>query len=231
MSTNSEGPRADRGMSRKPKSRRTEQGIKRALDIALALAGLIAMAPIVAAIAVAIRLTMGSPVFFRQLRAGYRGRPFVLVKFRSMREERGPDTGWPPDAERITPLGRVLRRTSLDELPELWNVLMGEMSLVGPRPLLAKYLLRYSPEQARRHDVRPGLTGLVQVKGRDLRRWDDRFRLDIWYVDNWSLRLDLRILRATVAVVIFGGGLPPGTEPDYGFPFDDSAGDGDTYPP
>jgi lipopolysaccharide/colanic/teichoic acid biosynthesis glycosyltransferase len=213
--------------ARTRKSGPAEQGIKRAMDIGLALAGLIALAPVMAAIAFAIRLTMGGPVLFRQLRAGYHGRSFEFIKFRTMREEHGPDSGWPPDEERITPLGRVLRRTSLDELPELWNVVKGEMSLVGPRPLLVKYLARYSPEQARRHDVRPGVTGLAQVKGRDLLRWDDRFRLDIWYVENWSLRLDLRILRTTVAVVMLGGGLPPGTEPDYRFPFDDSAGEGD----
>jgi lipopolysaccharide/colanic/teichoic acid biosynthesis glycosyltransferase len=191
--------------------------VKRAIDVVLALAGLVALAPLMAGIAMAIRVTMGRPVLFRQLRPGYRAEPFELVKFRSMREQLGAD-GQPLQANlRVTRLGYLLRRTSLDELPELWNILKGQMSVVGPRPLLMEYLPLYTAEQARRHEVRPGLTGLAQIKGRHLLNWEDRFALDIWYIDHWSLRLDLMVMKQTVGQVILGKGLPPRSAPDYAF--------------
>ncbi len=162
-----------------------------------------------AVIALMILATGGRPVLFGQMRPGFLGRPFRLLKFRTMREAVGPDGTPLPATERVTRLGVLLRRTSLDELPELWNILKGDMSLVGPRPLLMEYLDRYSPEQMRRHDVKPGLTGLAQVSGRHLLDWNERFKLDLWYIDHWSLRLDARILKATIAKVVKGSGLPP----------------------
>jgi lipopolysaccharide/colanic/teichoic acid biosynthesis glycosyltransferase len=153
------------------------------------------------ATALAVWLGLGRPIFFRQERAGVQGRPFGLIKFRTMRSGAGTD------AERLTPFGRALRRTSLDELPELWNILRGEMSLVGPRPLPTHYLPRYTPEQARRHAVRPGLTGWAQVHGRNTLAWEEKFRLDVWYVDHQSLALDLRILWVTVWQVASGRGV------------------------
>ena len=175
--------------------------IKRLMDVfgsvsALALLGL----PMLG-VAAAVRLRMGSPVFFRQTRPGFLGRPFQILKFRTMREGDGPD------ANRLTPLGRFLRRTSLDESPEFLNVLRGEMSLVGPRPLLTEYMPLYSPEQARRHEVRPGLTGWAQVNGRNALSWEEKFAHDIWYVDNRSLALDLRIIGLTVGAVLRGKGV------------------------
>ena len=170
--------------------------VKRLVDIGGALAGLLIAALPMAVIAGLVRRSMGRPVFFRQVRPGRGGRPFTLVKFRTMRAGDGPDS------ERVTRLGRFLRRTSLDELPELWNVLRGDMSLVGPRPLLVEYLDRYTPREARRHDVRPGLTGLAQVAGRNAVSWDDRVELDVRYVETHSLGLDLRILGRTVLVVL-----------------------------
>ncbi len=196
--------------------------IKRLIDVAVAGTGLLVLAPLIAAIAILVRITMGSPVLFRQVRPGLRTRPFELIKFRTMRDGPGADGRLLSDDLRITPLGRKLRRTSLDELPELWNILKGDMSLVGPRPLLVEYLPSYSPEQARRHDVRPGLTGWAQVHGRRLVQMPERFALDVWYVDHWSLALDLRILALTVKEVISGKGIeppdtaahePPGDEP------------------
>lgn len=170
--------------------------VKRVVDAVGASLGLLVMSVPLAAIALAIRLTMGSPVLFRQVRPGLHGAPFTLVKFRTMR------TGEGSDAERLTRLGRFLRATSLDELPELWNILRGDMSLVGPRPLLVEYLPRYSPRQARRHEVRPGLTGLAQVEGRNLVAWDERLELDVRYVETRTLALDLRILWRTLAMVL-----------------------------
>lgn len=170
--------------------------LKRLMDLALALAGLVVAAVPMAGIAVAIRLTMGSPVLFRQRRPGLHGELFDVLKFRTMR------TGAGSDADRLTRLGAFLRRTSLDELPELLNVIRGEMALVGPRPLLPAYLDRYSPEQARRHDVKPGITGLAQVSGRNAVDWDDRFRLDVAYVDTWTVALDARILARTLRSVV-----------------------------
>ena len=176
--------------------------MKRLLDVVGAAVALVLTAPLQAAIALAIRVTMGSPVVFAQQRPGLAGRPFLLYKFRTMRDLRDGDGRLLPDEQRITRLGRFLRQTSLDELPELVNVLKGEMSLVGPRPLLMSYLDRYTPEQARRHDVRPGLTGLAQVAGRNELTWEERFGHDVWYVDHASVWLDLKILARTVGMVL-----------------------------
>jgi lipopolysaccharide/colanic/teichoic acid biosynthesis glycosyltransferase len=154
-----------------------------------------------------VRRKLGSPALFRQVRPGLHGRPFMMVKFRTMTDERGADGELLPDAQRLTAFGRFLRASSLDELPELWNVLRGEMSLVGPRPLLMEYLPLYSPEQARRHEVRPGITGWAQVNGRNAVSWDERFKLDVWYVDHRSLWLDLRILWLTVRKVLVREGI------------------------
>jgi len=180
---------------------------KRAADVLGAGLGLVALSPVLVLAALAIRITMGRPTLFRQRRGGLRGAPFAVVKFRTMTDARGPD-GLPlPDDRRLTAFGRWLRRTSLDELPELWNVLSGDMSLVGPRPLMAEYLDRYSPAQARRHEVRPGLTGWAQVNGRNATTWPERFRLDVWYVDHVSFLLDIRILLRTLGIVFRGDGV------------------------
>lgn len=154
-----------------------------------------------------VRRRLGSPVFFRQTRPGMQGKPFEMVKFRTMTDARGEDGELLPDAIRLTSFGRFLRSTSLDELPELWNVLKGDMSLVGPRPLLLEYLPLYSPDQARRHEVRPGITGWAQVNGRNALSWDDKFKLDVWYVDHRSLWLDLKILGLTVKKVLVREGI------------------------
>ena len=175
---------------------------KRGLDILGAAIGLIVFSPILIAFTLMIRREMGSPVFFRQTRPGRYGKPFEMVKFRTMRDAIDADGRPLPDAERLTKLGRFLRSSSLDELPELWNVLKGEMSLVGPRPLLMEYLPLYSPEQARRHEVRPGVTGWAQVNGRNAISWDEKFALDVWYVDNRSLWLDLKIIWLTIRKVV-----------------------------
>lgn len=175
---------------------------KRALDVAVSSVALAAASPILAAVAVAVRAKLGSPVLFRQPRAGKDGEAFSIYKFRTMTDERGPDGELLPDAQRLTPLGKFLRKTSLDELPELYNILKGEMSLVGPRPLLLQYVPLYSPRQARRHEVLPGLTGWVAVNGRNTRSWEERFEQDVWYVENYGLGVDLYILWRTVAVVL-----------------------------
>ena len=172
--------------------------LKRCLDLASAILGLIFCLPILAATALAVRLTMGSPVLFRQQRPGLRGKPFDLLKFRTMTDARDADGDVLSDEQRLTRLGRFLRSTSLDELPELINVLKGDMSLVGPRPLLMRYLDRYTPEQARRHEVTPGITGWAQVNGRNALSWEDRFALDVWYVDHRSFGLDLKIIVLTI---------------------------------
>jgi lipopolysaccharide/colanic/teichoic acid biosynthesis glycosyltransferase len=175
---------------------------KRALDLVVALAALVLLAPILLGIALAVRIGLGRPVLFRQQRPGLGGRPFALLKFRTMADARDA-AGQPlPDDQRLTPLGQLLRRTSLDELPELINVLKGDMSLVGPRPLLIDYLPHYSPEQARRHEVRPGLTGWAAVNGRNATSWEQRLAQDVWYVDHRSFALDCRILLMTVVKVI-----------------------------
>ncbi len=178
--------------------------VKRALDLVIATCALVVLAPLLAAIAIGIRTTLGEPALFRQQRPGLHGRPFTILKFRSMSSAIGSDGALLPEAERLTRLGYWLRRTSLDEVPELWNVVRGDMSLVGPRPLLMRYLPLYSPEQSRRHDVRPGMTGLAQVHGRHTLEWARRFELDVWYVDHWSLRLDAWIIRETLRVVLKG---------------------------
>jgi sugar transferase EpsL len=170
---------------------------KRALDFTIAAAMLILLSPLLVVIALAIRITMGRPVFFRQIRPGYHGRPFTVVKFRTMTGD-GSHADPSLDATRLTRLGAVLRPFSLDELPQLWNVLKGDMSLVGPRPLMMQYLERYSPEQARRQDVLPGITGWAQINGRNAVSWEEKFHLDVWYVDHQSFLLDLRILAATI---------------------------------
>jgi len=154
-----------------------------------------------------IRRKLGSPVFFRQTRPGLNAQPFNMVKFRTMTDARGPDDRLLPDADRLTAFGRFLRASSLDELPELWNVLRGDMSLVGPRPLLMEYLPLYSPEQARRHEVRPGITGWAQVNGRNALSWEDKFKLDVWYVDHHTLWLDIKILWLTVRKVLVREGI------------------------
>jgi len=176
--------------------------LKRAFDLAISALSLVLLSPLLGAIALAVRFRMGSPVFFRQVRPGLHGQPFTLLKFRTMLDVRDAAGNLLPDGERLTRLGRILRSTSLDELPELFNVLRGEMSLVGPRPLLTSYLERYTPEQARRHEMMPGLTGWAQVNGRNALTWEARFELDVWYVDHWSLGLDLRILALTLWKVI-----------------------------
>lgn len=181
--------------------------IKRSVDILGALAGLILFAPVMLVLALLVRRDTGGPVLFRQSRPGLGGKPFELVKFRTMRDASDTSGRLLPDAERITPLGRFLRSSSLDELPEFWNVLKGEMSLVGPRPLLMEYLPLYSPEQARRHEVRPGLTGWAQVNGRNALSWEEKFALDVWYVDHQSTWLDLMILARTVGQVLTRNGI------------------------
>lgn len=181
--------------------------MKRIFDIAIVLFTSVVWAPVMIVLAVAVLVTMGRPVLFTQLRPGLRGRPFRLAKFRTMIEQAPPEERALSDAERLTAFGRFLRSTSLDELPELWNVLVGDMSLVGPRPLLMEYLPLYTPEQARRHEVRPGVTGWAQVNGRNAISWEDKFALDVWYVDHQSLRLDLAILLRTVAKVMTREGI------------------------
>lgn len=176
--------------------------IKRALDILGAAIGLMVFSPILIVVSLMIRREMGSPVLFRQTRPGMHGKPFQMFKFRTMRDAIDADGRPLPDAERLTKLGSFLRSSSLDELPELWNVLMGEMSLVGPRPLLMEYLPLYSHEQARRHEVRPGVTGWAQVNGRNAISWDEKFALDVSYIDNRSLWLDLKIIWLTIRKVV-----------------------------
>jgi len=181
--------------------------MKRLFDLVVAVAALAVLALPLLVLYAMVRRKLGSPVLFRQVRPGLHGQPFMMVKFRTMTDERGPDGELLPDAQRLTAFGRFLRASSLDELPELWNVLRGEMSLVGPRPLLMEYLPLYSPEQARRHGVRPGITGWAQVNGRNAVSWEERFRLDVWYVDHRSLWLDLRILWLTVRKVLVREGI------------------------
>ncbi|AGK56316.1 sugar transferase [Hyphomicrobium denitrificans 1NES1] len=181
--------------------------VKRAFDIAAVLAGAIVAVPLAALIALLVRVNIGAPVLFVQRRPGLRGAPFDLIKFRTMTNRAGSDGKLLPDAERLTSFGRFLRSTSLDELPELWNVLKGEMSLVGPRPLLMEYLPLYSAEQARRHEVRPGVTGWAQINGRNAISWEEKFAFDVWYVDNHNLRLDLRILALTILKIVRRDGI------------------------
>lgn len=175
---------------------------KRLFDVAASGAALIVLAPVMLAVALAVRVALGRPVLFRQVRPGLHGRPFEMIKFRTMLDAVDSHGNPLSDAERLTRFGRFLRSTSLDELPELWSVLRGDMSLVGPRPLLMHYLDHYTPEQARRHEVRPGLTGWAQIKGRNAIAWPEKLALDVWYVDNRNFLLDLRILLSTIGLVM-----------------------------
>lgn len=176
--------------------------MKRVIDLALVLAAIVPLAPLLGVVALLVRFKLGSPVLFRQQRPGLHGQPFLLLKFRTMTDARDIEGRLLPDSERLTPLGRFLRSTSLDELPELFNVLKGEMSLVGPRPLLMQYLERYTTEQARRHDVLPGITGWAQINGRNALSWEEKFKYDLWYVAHWSPLLDLKILLLTFLQVV-----------------------------
>jgi lipopolysaccharide/colanic/teichoic acid biosynthesis glycosyltransferase len=182
-------------------------GVKRALDLGVASVAPAAALPVLLVAGAAVRATLGSPVLFVQARPGRDGRLFRLVKLRTMRDAVGPDGQMLPDADRLTGLGRLLRAASIDELPQIWNVLRGDLSLVGPRPLLVQYLPRYSSEQARRHDVLPGITGWAQVNGRNAISWEEKFALDAWYVDHWTLGLDMKILAMTVARVFHRSGI------------------------
>jgi sugar transferase EpsL len=192
---------------------------KRLFDAVASGLALVILSPLIAVVALLVRAQLGAPVLFRQRRPGKDGRPFVLYKFRSMRDDRTADGNLLPDEQRLTSFGRFLRSASLDELPELINVFKGEMSLVGPRPLLMEYLPLYSVEQARRHEVRPGITGWAQINGRNSIDWEERFTLDVWYVDHRSMMLDLRILAATIGQVLSRHGINrPGyaTMPRFG---------------
>ena len=190
--------------------------MKRLFDVVVSACALLVLALPLLVVIWMVRRKLGSPVFFAQVRPGMHGKPFKMVKFRSMTSERGADGELLPDAVRLTPFGRFLRSTSLDELPELWNVLKGDMSLVGPRPLLVEYLPLYSTEQARRHEVRPGITGWAQVNGRNAIGWEDKFKLDVWYVDHRSLWLDIKILWLTVKKVLVREGISAAGEATMG---------------
>lgn len=181
--------------------------VKRIFDVVASGIGLLVLSPVILVVAVLIHRKLGSPVFFRQTRPGLHGKPFEMVKFRTMLDATDKHGNPLPDDQRMTPFGSFLRATSLDELPELWNVLKGDMSLVGPRPLLMEYLPLYSKEQYRRHDARPGVTGWAQVNGRNAISWEDKFKLDVWYVDNQSLWLDVKILFLTVKKVLVRDGI------------------------
>lgn len=181
--------------------------IKRLFDIVASFCGLLLLTPVIAIVAWQIRRKLGSPVLFRQVRPGLNGKPFEMIKFRTMRDAIDGAGNPLPDSDRMTPFGSFLRSSSLDELPELWNVLKGDMSLVGPRPLLMEYLPLYSPEQYRRHEARPGVTGWAQINGRNALSWDEKFKLDIWYVDNRSFLLDMKIILLTIKKVIVRDGI------------------------
>ncbi len=181
--------------------------MKRAFDLMAAVVVLLLLATPLLFLILMVRHKLGSPVFFRQIRPGLNGKPFEMIKFRTMTDARDANGKLLDDAHRLTLFGRFLRSSSLDELPELWNVLKGDMSLVGPRPLLMEYLPLYTPEQARRHEVRPGITGWAQVNGRNALSWDEKFRLDVWYVDNQSIQLDFKILALTVKKVLMRDGV------------------------
>ena len=175
--------------------------LKRLLDIIIASIALILLSPLYAFVAYKVRKNLGSPVLFRQVRPGLHGEPFEMIKFRSMKDAVDAQGNPLPDSERLTPFGQMLRSTSLDEMPELWNVIKGDMSIVGPRPLLMEYLPLYSPEQAKRHDVRPGMTGHAQVNGRNTIGWDEKFAMDTWYAENHTIWLDFKIMLKTIKVV------------------------------
>jgi sugar transferase EpsL len=186
--------------------RRSQIG-KRLFDLALTLPALVLLSPLIAVAAVLVAIGMGSPILFRQQRPGLLGQPFILIKFRTMTDARDADGKLKPDAERMPPMGRFLRLTSLDELPQLWNVVRGQMSLVGPRPLLMEYLPHYTAQQSRRHSVPPGITGWAQINGRNAAKFSERLKLDIWYVDHWSLWLDIKILMCTLFNVLRSSGV------------------------
>ncbi len=186
--------------------------LKRAFDLIVSCTLIALMAPVMLTVAGLIRIKMGAPVIFSQLRSGLNGKPFLLYKFRTMTDANAPGGSPLPDRERLTPLGDFLRRYSLDELPQLFNIVAGDLSLVGPRPLLVEYEKLYSPEQARRHEVKPGVTGWTQIHARNSADWDEKFRLDLWYVDNRSFRLDLKILFATLRALRSAGITQSGTE-------------------
>ncbi len=181
--------------------------MKRFADLVLAALGLFCLAPVFLIVTILVAAKLGWPVLFQQIRPGLNGKPFTMVKFRTMRNAIDAQGRVLPDIQRLTPFGRFLRATSIDELPELWNILKGDMSLVGPRPLLMEYLPLYSPEQARRHEVRPGITGWAQVNGRNAINWDQKFGLDVWYVDNHNLLLDIKIIWLTIAKVFAREGI------------------------
>jgi sugar transferase EpsL len=182
---------------------------KRLFDLTLTIPGVLLLFPVLAIIAVLIRIKLGKPVLFKQTRPGLHGKPFTIYKFRTMTDARDPEGNLLPDADRLTGFGRFLRKTSLDELPELWNVLKGDMSLVGPRPLLMHYLDRYTPEQARRHEVKPGITGWAQIHGRNIAMFSERLTMDVWYVDHCGFWPDLRILLVTAIRVFRAEGVIP----------------------
>ena len=192
--------------------------VKRTVDLIVSSALLTTFSPLLFAVGILLFLTMGRPILFRQRRAGRYGRPFIVYKFRTMTDERGAQGQPVADRQRVTRVGRLLRLFSIDELPQLWNVLRGDMSLVGPRPLLMQYLERYSAEEMQRHEVKPGITGWAQVHGRNATSWQERFALDVWYVENWSLALDARILVRTLWTVLTGEGVAHGghvTMPEF----------------
>jgi len=180
--------------------------LKRAFDIVFSAGWLVGFSPLLLIVAILVRLKLGSPVLFVQERPGLRAKPFRMVKFRTMTDDRGPDGELLPDEQRLTPFGKFLRATSLDEFPEMWNVLIGDMSVVGPRPLLMRYVARYSPFQARRMEVKPGVTGWAQVNGRNLLTWEEKFALDVWYVDHRSFLLDMKIVVITFFKVLARSG-------------------------
>lgn len=207
---------------------------KRVFDLLASSLLIVILSPMLLLIALLVWLVHGSPVIFRQQRPGYQGKPFICLKFRTMNDRRDEHGKLLPDEQRLTSLGKFLRSTSLDELPELLNVLRGEMSLVGPRPLLMQYLDRYTPEQARRHEVLPGITGWAQINGRNILSWEDKFCLDVWYVDHWSFWLDLKILALTVIKVLRREGISRegfATAPEFMGGLKASEGESETKPP
>lgn len=181
--------------------------LKRLFDVVASFFGLLLLSPVIAVVAWQVRRKLGTPVLFRQVRPGLHGKPFEMIKFRTMKDSCDAHGNSLPDSERMTAFGSFLRSSSLDELPGLWNVLKGEMSLVGPRPLLMEYLPLYSAQQYRRHEVRPGVTGWAQVNGRNALSWEDKFKLDVWYVDNWSIWLDVKIVFLTLKKVLIREGI------------------------
>ena len=200
------------GQNARNAGRAARSRLKRGFDVAAASVALALLLPVMMAAAAAVWISVGRPILFRQTRPGYKGVPFRMYKFRTMRQPRAGELWYNTDAERLTGAGRFLRRTSIDELPELWNVLRGEMSLVGPRPLLVEYMDKYTPEQHRRHEVRPGITGWSQVNGRQNIPFSRRLELDVWYVDHWSFRLDLKILMMTLAGLLSSRGVVSGQD-------------------